>query len=402
MGTYIVKRLLLSLPLLVLVSLLAFSIIRIVPGDVVMLMLAEVGNLRPEQLAQLRAELGLDQPFLAQFLRWLQGVVQGDLGTSIWTGRTVGGELLRTLPVTAELAFFSLVIALLVAIPIGILSAVRRNTLLDYAGRFVAIVGLSVPEFALATIALLLLSLYVGWIPSLVYVPLWEDPLRNLGTMALPSLILGFSLAAVIMRMTRSAMLEVLREDYVRTARAQGLTGAGGGAAACLEKRLYPHHYPDWHPGSPPHRQHGGNRDHFCPARPRAPHHRRLAQPRLHAAARLHSLHCLGRRAAQSCRGPLLCLVRPAHPLPLRQDDAMTSPATTTATPPLSQRSRRHWGAQVLRLLRRHPAGALSLAITVAIVLVAVFADVLAPYDPTRIAAGPPLGPTELAPSLWD
>ena len=208
---------------MLLVSLLAFSIVRIVPGDVVMLMLAEIGNITPEQLATIRADMGLDRPFLQQFVIWLGGVVQGDLGKSIWTGRSVGLELLRTIPVTGELAILSMSVALLIAIPIGILSAVRRNTLLDYGGRFFAIVGLSVPEFAVATIALLLLSLYVGWIPSLIYVPLWQEPLRNLGTMVLPSLILGFSLSAVIMRMTRSAMLEVLHEDYIRTAYSKGL-----------------------------------------------------------------------------------------------------------------------------------------------------------------------------------
>lgn len=224
MYRYILRRLLVSIPLLLLVSLLVFSIVRIVPGDVVMLMLEEIGNIPPEQLAKIRADMGLDRPFLQQFVIWLGGVVQGNLGESIWTGRSVGQEILRTLPITGELAILSIGIALCIGIPIGILSAVRRNTWLDYAGRFLAIIGLSVPGFALATIALLVLSLYFGWIPSLIYVPFWEEPLRNLGTMILPSLILGFSLAAVIMRMTRSAMLEVLHEDYIRTAWAKGLS----------------------------------------------------------------------------------------------------------------------------------------------------------------------------------
>ena len=182
-----------------------------------------IGNLSQQQLAQIRAELGVDRPFPQQFLIWLAGVARGDLGRSIWTGRSVGREILRTLPVTAELALLSIAVSLLVAIPIGIVSAVWRNSPFDYSGRLLAMVGLSVPEFALATVALLVLSLHVGWIPSLVYVPLWEEPWRNLGTLAVPSLILGFSLAAVTMRMTRSAMLEVLREDYVRTARSKGL-----------------------------------------------------------------------------------------------------------------------------------------------------------------------------------
>ncbi len=220
---YAAGRVLASVPLLLLVSLLAFSVVRLIPGDAVMLMVAEIGNLSQQQLAQIRAELGVDRPFPQQFLSWLAGAARGDLGRSIWTGRSVGREILRTLPVTAELAFLSIAISLLVAIPIGIVSAVWRNSLFDYSGRLLAMVGLSVPEFALATVALLVLSLHVGWVPSLVYVPLWEEPWRNLGTLAVPSLILGFGLAAVTMRMTRSAMLEVLREDYVRTARSKGL-----------------------------------------------------------------------------------------------------------------------------------------------------------------------------------
>jgi peptide/nickel transport system permease protein len=224
MFQYTAGRVLASVPLLLLVSLLAFSVVRLIPGDAVMLMVAEIGHLSQEQLAQIRAELGVDRPFPQQFLSWLAGAARGDLGRSIWTGRSVGREILRTLPVTAELALLSIAVSLLVAIPIGIVSAVWRNSLFDYGGRLLAMVGLSVPEFALATVALLVLSLHVGWVPSLVYVPLWEEPWRNLGTVAVPSLILGFGLAAVTMRMTRSAMLEVLREDYVRTARSKGLS----------------------------------------------------------------------------------------------------------------------------------------------------------------------------------
>ena len=220
---YTARRVFASIPLLVLVSLLTFSVVRLVPGDAVMLMLGEIGNISPDTLAQIRADLGVDRPFVPQFLVWLGGAIRGDLGRSIWTGRSVGWEIVRTLPVTTELAVLSITISLLVAIPVGIGSAVWRNSSLDYIGRLLATIGLSVPEFALATVALLLLSLHAGWVPSLVYVPLWEDPARNVGTLLVPSLILGFALAAVTMRMTRSAMLEVLGQDYVRTARSKGL-----------------------------------------------------------------------------------------------------------------------------------------------------------------------------------
>lgn len=237
---YAAGRLVASVPLLLLVSLLAFSVVRLVPGDAVMLMLAEIGNASPQQLARIRAELGVDRPFVPQFAVWLGAAIRGDLGRSIWTGRPVGGEILRTLPVTAELALFSMVVSLLVAIPIGIGSALWRNSALDYASRLLATVGLSVPEFALATVALLVLSLYVGWVPSLVYAPLWDAPWRNLGTLAVPSVILGFSLAAVTMRITRSAMLDVLREDYVRTARSKGLPEVGVIARHALKNAFNP------------------------------------------------------------------------------------------------------------------------------------------------------------------
>lgn len=225
MAPYLVRRLLTGVLTAFLVALFAFGVVRIVPGDALMLQIAETSpRLTPADLARIRAELGLDKAFLPQFLSWLGGVFRGDLGNSLWTGRPVLREVARTLPLTLELGVMALVAATLISLPIGILSAVKRNTPVDYALRLVAILGLSIPEFALAIVLILVLSLGLHWIPPTEYTGLLENPAANLKQLLLPGLILGFELSAVSMRMTRSAMLEVLREDYIRTARAKGLS----------------------------------------------------------------------------------------------------------------------------------------------------------------------------------
>jgi peptide/nickel transport system permease protein len=223
MHKYILQRLVLAIPVMLLVALFAFGMMRLIPGDAIMLMLAETGNISEERLQSIRAEMGLDRPFVPQFFSWVGGVVQGDFGTSIWTGQPALLEISKALPLTLEMGGIALGIALLVGLPVGILSATRRNTIIDYLGRFVAIIGLSVPEFALGIMLILALSLWVGWLPPPAYVPLWEDPVANVKQLIFPALVLGLALAAAGMRMTRSAMLEVLREDYIRTAWAKGL-----------------------------------------------------------------------------------------------------------------------------------------------------------------------------------
>lgn len=224
MAAYIARRVFIGVLTAFLVALFAFGVVRIVPGDALMLQIAETSpRLTPADLARIRAELGLDKAFAPQFLSWLGGVFQGDLGNSLWTGRPVLREIVRTLPLTLELAVLALIVATCVSLPIGVLSALKRNTPLDYAMRLVAILGLSIPEFALAIVLILVLSLGLHWIPPTEYTGLVENPMANLQQLLLPALILGFELSAVSMRMTRSAMLEVLREDYIRTARAKGL-----------------------------------------------------------------------------------------------------------------------------------------------------------------------------------
>lgn len=225
MQQYILRRLLLAVPVLLGLSLAIFGSIRLVPGDVIVSMTADAGNVPEAQKEELRQQLGLDEPFVTQYVGWLGGMLRGDFGTSLWRGTPVIQELRRTLPITLELATLALAIAIVVAIPIGVISAARQDTWMDYVGRLFSIGALSMPDFWLGTMAMLYLSLWFGWIPPIGegFRSLFEDPSINLQLIFLPALILGIRLSAGAMRMTRSAMLEVLREDYIRTAWSKGL-----------------------------------------------------------------------------------------------------------------------------------------------------------------------------------
>jgi peptide/nickel transport system permease protein len=205
-----------------LVSLAVFSLVRILPGDAVLMQLDAAAAPTPEQLARARQELGIDRPFLEQYRTWMTGVVHGDLGRSLITRRPVTQELAKRISLTSHLAVMSMIVALLIALPIGVLAAVRQDTPADYVGRLGAILGLSLPDFWLATVTITVLAIWFQWIPPIGFVPIWEDPARNLSQLLIPALIIGARLAAVSMRMTRSSLLEVLRQDFVVTARAKG------------------------------------------------------------------------------------------------------------------------------------------------------------------------------------
>jgi peptide/nickel transport system permease protein len=222
MRTYIARRIVQGLLVLWLVSLLIFSLVRILPGDAVIMQLDQAAAPTPEVLTLARQELGLDRPFLAQYRTWVAGAVQGDLGRSLVTRRPVTQELLRRINLTGHLAVLSVIIALMIALPIGVLSAVRQDTASDYLGRLFAILGLSLPDFWLATVVITFLAIWFQWIPPIGFAPLWEDPARCLSQLLIPALIIGARLAAVSMRMTRSSLLEVLRQVKIRTARAKG------------------------------------------------------------------------------------------------------------------------------------------------------------------------------------
>jgi peptide/nickel transport system permease protein len=221
MRRYLARRLLVAVPSLLIASLIVFTLPRLIPGDVVALMLEEKAYAR--DLQELRAKLGLDRPLHVQYLEWLGRAARGDLGESLWTRRPVAEELARRVPVTVELGLLAILFALLIGLPIGVLSATRQDTIRDYAARSVAVIGLSVPGFWLATLVVILPALWWGWRPVSTYVEFAEAPLDHVRQLLLPALILGIAAAAALMRLTRGMLLEVLRQDYVRTGWAKGL-----------------------------------------------------------------------------------------------------------------------------------------------------------------------------------
>ena len=225
MATYIVRRILLMIPTLLGAVTLIFLLMRLLPGDVALYILGsgESSDINKQALEQIRQDLGLDQPLIVQYGRWLWGAVQLDFGNSYWTRQPVTEELKRRYPITANLAVMSLLLGTLIAIPVGVLSAVRQDTLADYAARVFVIAGLSLPNFWLAILVILGLVYYFQWLPPLNYAPFWVDPWLTFKQLLFPALVTGYRLSAIGARMTRSSILEVLRDDYVRTARAKGL-----------------------------------------------------------------------------------------------------------------------------------------------------------------------------------
>jgi peptide/nickel transport system permease protein len=225
MFRYLTQRAIAFIPTLLGVSILIFSAIRLVPGDAIVAMLGtEAGMLTETQRQSLEAYFGLDKPPIEQYFSWLAGVVHGDLGLSVRHGQPVLQVILARFPVTLQLAIMAVGIALVIGIPIGILSAVRHNSVIDFLGRVLALLGLAMPSFLLGTLIIYILSVNFNVMPNAGdYVPLTEDPAHNLRQMIFPAFTLGFSFAASVMRTTRSAMLEVKGQDYVRTARSKGL-----------------------------------------------------------------------------------------------------------------------------------------------------------------------------------
>lgn len=204
---------------------LIFLVMRLLPGDVALYILGseESAEVNREALAQIRSELGLDHSFLVQYVQWLWGAVRLDFGVSYWTKQPVIDELAQRYPMTMNLAVLSLVLSTVIAVPIGVLSAVKQDSVVDYAARIFVISGLSLPNFWLAILIILGLVHYFSWLPPLDYAPFWVDPWLNFKQLAFPAIATGYRLSAISARMTRSSVLEVLRDDYVRTARAKGL-----------------------------------------------------------------------------------------------------------------------------------------------------------------------------------
>ena len=224
MRAYVIRRLLLVIPTLLILTVLVFLTTRFIPGDVVDAMVSRNDYLALEVDADaLRRELGMDRPLPLQYARWMGGLVRGSLGQSLLGNWTVEEKLLERLPITLELGFLAIVVGLLIAVPVGVYSALRQDTIADYAGRTLAIMGLATPNFWLALMVIIYPAIWWGWTPPLELVRFGQDPLRNLLQFIIPAAILGTALAAGTMRLTRTMMLEVLRQDYIRTAWSKGL-----------------------------------------------------------------------------------------------------------------------------------------------------------------------------------
>ena len=221
MREYVIRRLLLLIPTMIGVTLIVFLMMRFIPGDPVTNMMGEMFS--QEDADKLRHELGLDQPLILQYLKWLAFLVRGDWGHSLFTNQAVLTEILYRLPVSLELLLLSTIVSLLIALPAGIIAAVRPNSWQDYTAMMTAMAGVSLPEFFLGVLLFLLFALVLGWLPVAGYIPLTENWLANLRHMVLPMVTLGLPRAALLTRLVRASLLEVLKMEYVTTARAKGL-----------------------------------------------------------------------------------------------------------------------------------------------------------------------------------
>lgn len=224
MQAYIIRRLLALIPTLIFASIIVFTTVRLIPGDIIDMMLSQndISASKMDREA-LMATLGLDKPMWSQYLTWIGNLFKGDMGNSLWQSTPVTERLAQRIPVTFELGVLAILIGLLIALPVGVYSAIRQDTAGDYIARSFSILLLAIPSFWLGTMVVVIPSILWGWSPEVSYIPFWEDPWGNLKQMLVPAAVLGAALSAVTMRMTRTMMLEVLRQDYIRTATAKGL-----------------------------------------------------------------------------------------------------------------------------------------------------------------------------------
>jgi len=224
MQRYILRRFLLMIPTLFGVAVLVFLLLRVAPGDIVELKYAGVGAfVSKEAMDQERAQLGLDKPLWRQFGDWMWGIARFDFGDSMWTGRPITYEIAIRLQLSLQLAIMATIVAVLLSIPLGTIAALRQDTWVDYVVRVFSIAGLAMPSFWLGILMILGMLIFFRWLPPMFFTPIWVDPWANLSQLIWPALAVGYRYSAVATRMTRSAVLEVLREDYIRTARAKGL-----------------------------------------------------------------------------------------------------------------------------------------------------------------------------------
>jgi len=225
---YLLRRVALIIPTLILLTMIVFLSVRFIPGDVIDMIIAEInteGAMGYEEAREMiRGELGLDTPIHEQYWNWVTGVVRGDLGTSMRSGRPVTEEFFSKVPISIELGILSMIIGLVIAVPLGIFSAIRQDSMADYAGRTMAILMLSIPGFWLMTMVIVFPAVWWNWIPPIEYVPFTEDPANNLIQFGIPAVLMGAAFSGTMMRFVRTMMLEVLRQDYIRTAWSKGLS----------------------------------------------------------------------------------------------------------------------------------------------------------------------------------
>ncbi len=222
MAKFVARRMIYLIPTLVGISLIIFVLMRVVPGDVAAIMLGDYAN--PRDVKELTETLGLDKPVIVQYVDWMWGLVRGNPGVSLYNGKPVLDELLRAVPVSFELAILGVVFSIIVGMPLGLISAVKHDTGADQLSRLVSVLGISIPNFWLAILMLTFLALWFNWNPPVYYKSLFDSPLENLQQMLIPMVTLGMFQMALVARMTRSSLLEVLRQDYIRTARSKGLS----------------------------------------------------------------------------------------------------------------------------------------------------------------------------------
>jgi len=227
MQQYIIRRLVLMIPTILVITIFTFGLLRIMPGDFIVAQMAEARGVDEEQMAIWRAELGLDEPAYSQYVKWVGGVVTGDWGTSYWQNDPVLEVIGHALPISIELGLLAIVIGVIISLPVGVISAVRQDTWMDYLGRSISIAGISIPNFFLAILIIIYGARWFGYFPSTVYENPLDNPIGNLKQFLPGAIVLGAALSAQNMRMLRTTMLETLRADYVRTARAKGLRESG-------------------------------------------------------------------------------------------------------------------------------------------------------------------------------
>ena len=391
MSAYIIRRLWSMIPTLLIATVVVFLLIRLMPGDVIDTIIEDLQNRGTSEaaIAATRAfiaeELGLDVPAPLQYARWLgilpqadgriSGILQGDFGLSLWSKKPVLSRIAPRWPVTLELGLMALVVSQLISLPIGIYSALRQDTVGDYLARSFAFALIAVPNFWIATLVVVLPSIWWGYTPPIMLIRFGEDPLGNLQMFILPAVVLGMGMSGMTMRMTRTMMLEVLRQDYIRTAWSKGLRERLIVMRHALKNAFIPVITQIGLLLAVADRRYGHHREHIRPARHGAAHSRRHRQARLRDGERADAAGSRRHHGDQPRRGPGVRLAGPEDPLPMSGAPEQLNVANLEVP-----RTRSLWVDAARRLFTEKPLGAIGAVVTVALLFTGLFADLIAPY----------------------